>query len=175
VLRGGGFGSSAVNCRSAARFSLEPDEKIGGVGFRLVCSKIKDVMPPTSEAAHYEAESEQNEFSGTVVRSNRYNASGDYVGMIGDGNFLQFNGVTVESAATYRINIMYFTDEVRQCFVAINEDIGRPTTFEALEDWQTVGIEAITVELSSGENSIRFYNDSGWCPDIDRIEIVSNN
>ncbi|NDW13116.1 hypothetical protein D0T50_09445 [Bacteroides sp. 214] len=36
VLRGGGFDSTAADCRSAARYALKPDATVGNLGFRVV-------------------------------------------------------------------------------------------------------------------------------------------
>lgn len=41
VLRGGSWGFSLWNCRSAARFSFNPHDTINYVGFRVVCAALR--------------------------------------------------------------------------------------------------------------------------------------
>jgi len=115
-------------------------------------------------AVSYEAELESNTFGGSVI-------AGGKVGNIGDGNYLQFNNVNVSKTGTYEMKIHYYTNELREAYVSVNGGSGNKLEFIGKPDWWTIGVKTISVDLVAGSNTIKFYNDTKWCPDIDKIEI----
>ncbi len=138
------------------------------------CNGQVDEVSPTAQqnAMTYEAESDWNALSGTSIWDDRSNASGQYVRDIGDGNFLQFNDVMAALYGPCLVNIFYFSNEERDCYLMDNQNGWHFLGFDPLQNWMALGVKTVTLDLGPGANSIRFFNDYGWCPDIDRIEVI---
>lgn len=94
------------------------------------------------------------------------------MGWIGYGRYLQFNQIYVSSENTYRLKISYLTGEKRTLKLNVN---GVYTIEKILSGTSTSmpTIDYVDILLEQGNNTIKFFNDDGWAPDIDYIEIVS--
>ena len=121
----------------------------------------------------YEAESSTSTLTGGATVSSGSNCSGgSKVGYIGNNNgTLQFNNVSANSTGTYNLSIYYLSGENRSVYMSVNGGTGVLVEFSSLGDWTTVGSKTVTVNLNSGNNTIKFYNNSAWAPDIDRIVV----
>ena len=137
----------------------------------------------------YEAETSVNTRSGTAVVSNNTAASGGkFVGHIGGGaaNTLQFNNVNVSKAGLYRMVITYANGELgegadnynsnvvdRYADVFVNGGSVKRVWFRNTLGWSNFRTTVADVQLTNGNNTIKFTNNSKNCADIDRIAIYS--
>jgi len=121
----------------------------------------------------FEAEANGNTFSGAAVVRGCAGCSGRRkVGFIGNGpgHFVTVNDVTVPSAGSYTLTIHYLLSGSRSFFVSIN---GGPAAQVRLtgSSWSTVATRSLPVSLRAGTNAVRFFNDSLFAPDLDRIVV----
>ncbi len=136
---------------------------------------------PTATPApigEYEGEASGNTFNGQARVVDKTNASGGKAaGYIGNGssNWVRFNSVNVSSAGNYTIRIRYFSAEARTAYISVNGGGGVRVDFPALANWDTVGTKDVTLSLSSGTNTLRLYNDTGYAPDIDKISVNASS
>ncbi|MWV47381.1 family 16 glycosylhydrolase [Paenibacillus sp. HJL G12] len=105
-------------------------------------------------------------------------ASGKRVaGYIGNGpeNYAEFKDIYAPSAGNYPIQIGYISGENRDLFVQVNNGI--PIQLSALNSgsWSSKASVSASVNLNSGLNTIRFFNDSASAPDIDSFTIGAVN
>lgn len=127
-------------------------------------------MTPTS----YEAEAPGNTFSGaTAVDSTTCSANcsgGAEVRWIGNGagNHVTINNINVPAAGNYTLTIDYLVSGTRSFFLSVNGGAGIEIIVSG-SSWTTPASALITVTLNAGSNNIRFYNDSDYAPDLDRI------
>jgi len=139
----------------------------GAVGVdRISVSKLP---PPV-----FEAEAPDNTFSGTA-RADSCSAcsGGGKVRFIGNSpsNWLRFNNVEVGQGRDYQLTIDSTVSGTRSFFISVNggDGIEVPVTGTS---FNLVTSTAITVPLNAGVNTIRFYNDTGNAPDLDRIALA---
>jgi hypothetical protein len=121
----------------------------------------------------YEAEAPGNTFH-QAVRSwpCDWCSGGARVRYIGRNprNYLVMNNISVARADNYEMVIFYLVDGTRTLFISVNDG---PVTKLLLsgKGWREVAKVSVTVPLTAGNNKVKFYNDSGYAPDIDRIVI----
>ena len=131
--------------------------------------------PAGGGTAYYEAEASNNTLSGAAVVASDSNCSGGKkVGYLGNGanNYVIFNGINVTSSGSYTLTIYYLSAEARTFDVSVNGGTGIVVNCNSSGGWSTVGTITATISLNSGNNTIKFYNNSGYCPDLDRISIT---
>ena len=58
----------------------------------------------------------------------------------------------------------------RSLYVSVNGGAGVPLNLSG-SSWSTPVSTTLTVSLNAGSNTIRFYNDGAYAPDLDRIVI----
>jgi len=127
----------------------------------------------TEPGTSYEAEASGNTFS-QMARSwpCDWCSGGARVRYIGRNprNYLLMNHVNVAQTGNYEMVVFYLVDGTRTLFIKVND---RPPTSLLLssKSWHEVARTSITVPLRAGSNRVKFYNDSGYAPDIDRIII----
>jgi hypothetical protein len=121
----------------------------------------------------YEAEAPGNTFH-QAVRSwpCDWCSGGARVRYIGRSprNYLVINNISVARPDSYEMVIFYLVDGTRTLFLSVNDG---PVTKLLLsgKGWREVAKVSVTVRLTAGNNKVKFYNDSGYAPDIDRIVI----
>ncbi len=124
-------------------------------------------------------EAEKADKNGKVADStNAYSAqysSGQLaVENIGNGaeNYVTFE-VEAEEAGVYEVNVYYISGNDRRFLISVNGDDENRlrTTILNSGDWVTVDKETVYLELKEGTNEIKFYNDSVYAPNLDRISI----
>lgn len=120
----------------------------------------------------FEAEAPYNTFCGSVGIwvDSMYSACKAVGGIIED-NSLIFNNVVVDRPGDYTVRVSYISDVDRTCNISTNHAKGIPYSF-AGSDWNTVSTKDITLTLREGNNRIKFYTESSYGPDIDKIEII---
>lgn len=129
---------------------------------------------PGGGTAYYEAEAANNTLAGAAVVTNEPSCSGGKkVGYLGNGsnNYLIFNGVNVTSGGSYTLTIYYLSAETRTYYLGVNGGSGPAVICNSSGGWSTVGTITTTVALNTGNNTIKFYNNDAYCPDLDRISI----
>ena len=126
---------------------------------------------------YYEAE--KAERSGAAVLSTnsfsaQYSSGCQLVEYIGNGadNAVTYT-VEVSEAGVYEVNVYYVSGNDRRFMVSVNGNDENRIRTGALNsgDWVTVKKETLYLELESGENTIKLYNDETYGPNLDRISV----
>jgi hypothetical protein len=90
----------------------------------------------------------------------------------GSGNSVTFSNVSVAANGSYDLKIWAVCDATRKFSIGING--GTPITVSVRgPDWNTPVAVSTTVNLRAGLNTIKFYNDTEYAPDLDRITVSS--
>lgn len=130
---------------------------------------IKSSAPQSGVS--YEAESGINTLIGKAAVYNSADCSGGRkVGYLGNADgILQFNNINVSSAGMHLIRIYYLTGDNRDVYLSVNGGIGKKVNCFDSGSFDSVEYKEVLVNLNSGSNTIKFYNDIGYAPDIDKI------
>jgi hypothetical protein len=131
--------------------------------------------PPPPDTVTVEAEATGNTLSGTAARRACTGcSSGQKVGSIGNGtaNYVTVNNVTVPSAGSYELTVWGLVNGTRSFGVSVNGGTAGTVTFTGTS-WATPISRTQTVPLKAGANSIRFFNNTAYAPDLDRIQVRS--
>jgi hypothetical protein len=125
-------------------------------------------QPPTTTV---EAE------AGTVAGATRVGAcaacsGGQKVGFVGNGaaNHVTL-AVNAATAGAKTVTIQYLLSGSRSFFVSVNGGPGSEVPVTGTS-WDVPTTTVTTVTLQAGPNTIRFFNDAGNAPDLDRIRIA---
>jgi hypothetical protein len=115
--------------------------------------------------------------TGTVAGAARvvdkaHMSGGRGVGFLGNGaaNFVTIP-VSVTLAGSYTMTIHYTSGSVRNLFWSTNNGTAASATGLSSGNWTTVATHRTSVTLNAGANSIRFFNDTAYAPDLDQIVI----
>ncbi|GLV53415.1 hypothetical protein KDH_02690 [Dictyobacter sp. S3.2.2.5] len=151
-------------------------------GSRLLTVKMvphySHTVPPFNgdKAVSYEAESPTNNTLGgnaQIVVCSTCSGS-EKVGNLGGGGSVQFNTITKKKAGIYTMT-MYYTDgdSQRSMYISVNGGSGVLLDYHGLSNnnWNQVQAMQVSVQLKAGTNTIKFYNDEGYSPDLDRITV----
>lgn len=119
----------------------------------------------------YEAEDGQL-FNGATIQSCDNCSGGQQVGDLGGDNLSYFTyDIEVEESGTYNLFLSFSSGDPRTLFISVND--GTPTSIVCNSaDWGNVAETFTSVELADGVNTIKFYNDEGFAPNIDGFSIV---
>jgi hypothetical protein len=93
------------------------------------------------------------------------------VGFVGNGGTLTFAGLQAPSLGSYQLTIWYASGERRDALLSVDGGQGIPLSFEDSGGFDRVGRLTVTITLRAGDNSLTFFNPSGFAPDFDRIRI----
>jgi len=122
----------------------------------------------------YEAEAAGNTFSGAVKTGACSGCSGgEKVRFIGNGatNFLTINNINVPTAGNHTLTIYYVVSGTRSFSISVNGGAAIPFTVSGTT-WDAPGAPvSVTIPLNAGSNSIKFFNNTAFAPDMDRITI----
>ena len=122
----------------------------------------------------YEAEAAGNTFSGAVAPGVCSGClGGQKVRFIGNGanNFLEINNINVLTAGDYTLTIYYVVSGTRSFSIRVNGGAAMSFTVSGTT-WDAQGAPvSVTIPLNAGNNSIKFFNNSAFAPDMDRITI----
>ncbi|GAA2387641.1 hypothetical protein GCM10010404_50800 [Nonomuraea africana] len=134
---------------------------------------VKVLVRPAGVVAVKEAE------SGTLGGAARVSncgacSGGKKVGNLGNGaaNHLTLGALTVADEGEYRLILDYLVSGTRSVFVSVN---GGPAA-EVRVSGTSFAVPATTtvkVALRAGVNEIRFFNDTAFGPDLDRVMLAS--
>jgi len=124
--------------------------------------------------AVYEAEAAGNTLTGNAAVADCSGCSGGKkVGGLYQGASLQFNGVTVDAAGSYRVTVYYTSGDPRSANVSANGGEKEYVDFPATADWDTLGSWDVTLTLQAGANAILIDDNNWYAPDIDRIVVAA--
>jgi hypothetical protein len=158
-LWSGNSGGTVANSYSA---TLRPGEP------RLI-----RVVPGNGGGGGSTVEAESGTLAGATRLSNCAACSGGQkVGFIGNGaaNFVTVNGVTPSAAGSRTLTITYLLSGSRSFFVSVNGGAAVEVPLTGTS-FATPATKTITVDLNAGANSIKFFNNSAFAPDLDKISV----
>lgn len=131
------------------------------------------VQTAYAESQTYEAEAPVNVLNGNASVAECAVCSGEKkVGGLYQGSSLQFNGVTVSEAGSYKVSVSYISGDPRSVNIRINGGNAENYDFPKTADWSTVGTFDVTLPLNAGTNTIVFDDGNWYSPDIDKIVIA---
>jgi hypothetical protein len=95
------------------------------------------------------------------------------VGSIGNGtaNYVTLNNVNVPVRANYSLTIWALVSGTRSFSVSVNGGPARTVPFTGTS-WSVPIRVAVSFTLEAGANSVRFFNNTAWAPDLDRIQVA---
>ena len=90
---------------------------------------------------------------------------------MGEGGALTFNNVTVATAGTYAVTIIYCDGSTtgRQATVSVDGGAAQTLSFTPTGSFTTVGAMTISLSLGAGSNTIEFANPTAYAPDFNEI------
>ncbi|MCL6458990.1 MAG: carbohydrate-binding protein [Gorillibacterium sp.] len=123
----------------------------------------------------FEAEASINQLSGNAeikVCDPTIGCSNDQlVGNLWGGSALQFNEVSVNASGIYVMTIHYISGDPRSYGISVNGSATDHYDFPKTTDWNTRGIYELELALQQGQNTIKFEDEGGYSPDIDKIDL----
>lgn len=85
-------------------------------------------------------------------------------------NWLEWRDVYSQAGGLYEMTVSYFTDEPRAVWCSVNG--GAPSAAmlsgKSLDKMER---KTLRIALKAGNNTIRLFNDNGWCADIDKMTL----
>jgi hypothetical protein len=125
-------------------------------------------------ATSYEAESPANTLAGgAVVQTCSTCSGGDKVGYVGEGGTLTFSNVSVPTAGTYRLSIVYCSGDPRPAMITVNGGTAQTLSFASTGSYTATGAMTVPVALNAGNNTIEFGDPGAYSPDFDRIIVAA--
>jgi hypothetical protein len=137
---------------------------------------VSDTAATPSLATAYQAANPANTLAGgAVVQSCSTCYGGEKVGYVGEGGTLTFNGVTVPSAGTYNVTLIYCDGSSTGRQADISSDGGTPQllSFTPTGSFTTVGAMTVPIALTAGANTIELANPSAYAPDFNEIIVAA--
>jgi hypothetical protein len=106
-------------------------------------------------------------------RSEIMTSGGHVMGWLGNNpeNWAEYRDVYLSEGGKYTFRLYYITGENRNLSIFVNGKEHKMTNLHS-GGWTTRATKEIGIELNSGSNTIRFANDTGWTPDIDKFELI---
>ena len=167
--------------RKVGEFSEKYDVSVPAHGTRIFVAEAEQ----RTERVRYEAETafisdyqelKNNQSEGTgIYQTAAFCSSGYKVGWLGnrEENDLVWRDVYSENGGKYTMTVAFMSGDSRNIRVDVNGT--RVKTLSVTSgDWSTVATSSLEIELQKGRNTVRLSNASGWMPDIDYIDLVSN-
>ncbi|HEX6736686.1 MAG TPA: thaumatin family protein [Vicinamibacteria bacterium] len=101
-------------------------------------------------------------------------SGGQKVGFIGNGsgNAVSLN-VAVATGGSRTMNIHYLVNGTRTLFYSVNGRAGVALSLSGTSFSTVAPPRAVAVNLGAGNNTIRFFNNSAFAPDLDRITLTA--
>lgn len=98
-------------------------------------------------------------------------SGGQKVGYIGNGsaNYVTLS-ISAGNAGSRTMTVYYLLSGSRSFYVSVNGGAGTQLSLSGTS-WSTPVSTTMTISLNAGNNTIRFYNDGAYAPDLDRIVI----
>jgi alpha-galactosidase len=135
-------------------------------------SRLIRVVPGGTSGGGSTAEAEAGSIAGAARTATCSACSGGQkVGFIGNGsaNFVTLN-VTPSAAGSRTLTITYLLSGSRSFFVSVNGGAAVEVPLTGTS-FSSVFTKTITVNLNAGSNSIKFFNNTAYAPDLDKISV----
>jgi hypothetical protein len=81
---------------------------------------------------------------------------------------VRLNGIAVPAAGTYDVTVYAAVSGTRSLFMSVNGGAGTEIPFTGSSFDSPVPVK-VSVALNAGQNTLRFYNDTAYGPDLDRV------
>lgn len=113
-----------------------------------------------------------NETLGYATYSEQSTASGNAkVSWLGNHpeNWLEWRDVYCEEDGMFEMTLNYLSNENRSVYCSVNG--GKPVRINCRPTTgnKPASADPIRIALRKGRNTVRLYNNTGWCPDIDNM------
>ena len=147
------------------------------LGLVTVGATVATIAVASAATNSYEAESSGNTLAGGArVASCTPCSGGKKVGFVGNNaGTLTFNGVSASAAGTATVSIAYASGQARNASLSVNGGTAVSLSFASTGSYTTVGHKSVTVTLKAGSNTLKFFNSSGWAPDLDKITVTTGS
>lgn len=123
-----------------------------------------------SQAINFEAE-DAVLFNSAAIRDCASCSGGKFVGdMGGPSNGYFTSTANVNETGTYKLTFSFSSGDPRSIFISVNEGSATRIVCDSGE-WGVFDTKEIFIDLSEGDNSIRFFNETDYAPDIDNFVI----
>ncbi len=141
----------------------------GGVAAAGATLKLSG--PTSYDGRSYEAEAGTR--NGAVTLASCSGCSGGQkIGFIGNGaaNWVRLNGISAPAAGTYDVTVYANVSGTRSLWLSADDGPGVevPVTGTSFNSPTAVHV---SVPLAAGANTLRFYNDTAYGPDLDRVVV----
>jgi alpha-galactosidase len=99
-------------------------------------------------------------------------ADGEKVGYIGNGaaSYLTINNISEPAAGSYTLTFAYCLSGSRTFGISVDGGTGTAVALTGTS-WTTPASHTMTVNLTAGANTIKFYNNSAYAPDLSEITV----
>ena len=134
---------------------------------------LKLTGPSAYDGLSYEAEAASSTRNGAVTLASCGGCSGgSKVGYIGNGanNWVRLNGINAASAGTYAVTVFANVSGTRSLFMSVNGGAGQELKFTG-GSYDSPTPITVNVPLNAGANTLRFYNDTAYGPDLDGVVV----
>lgn len=93
-------------------------------------------------------------------------SGGNQVDNIGAASGVVESNVSVGEAGRYKMYVNYSSGDPRSLFISVNQ--GAAIEFVGYTGvWSVMGTKEVSISLNSGVNTIRFFNETGFAPNLD--------
>jgi alpha-galactosidase len=125
---------------------------------------------PIPGATSYEAEAGARSGAAVITACSTC-SGGNKVGYIGNGtaNYITLT-INASTAGSKTMTIYFLVSGTRPMFVSVNGGAATQLSLSG-SSWTAPVSTTMTVTLKAGSNTIKFYNDTAYAPDLDRITI----
>jgi hypothetical protein len=93
-----------------------------------------------------------------------------YIGN-GSNNYVTMNNINVPAAGAYTLTVYAMAKDPRFFNISVNGGAAKTLNVQT-PDFATALPFSLSVNLNAGNNSIKFYNNSAYAPDLDRIVVT---
>ena len=116
-------------------------------------------------------------FNGATIQNCDDCSNGQQVGDLGGSSQSYFTyDINLAQGGTYDLKLYFSSGDPRSIFIAANENEAIGVLCES-DGWSTVAEKEIRIQLVEGLNTIKFFNDTGYGPNIDgfSLKYISDN
>jgi alpha-galactosidase len=123
-----------------------------------------------AQSTTYQAEN-GSFFNGAQIQNCGACSEGKQVGDIGGSAKGYFTTVAnVATAGAYTMNLSFSSGDPRSIFISVNNGAALEVLCNS-GNWGVVASKNVSLVLSAGNNTIRFFNDNGFGPNIDKFDL----
>jgi hypothetical protein len=97
-------------------------------------------------------------------------SGGKKIGYLGAGGRLTLPQVDVATSGPHQLTIHAASADPRTLWVSVNGGAGVPVAIQSA-GWSTPTVATVTLPLARGINTLAFYNESQYAPDLDRVVV----